>query len=196
MVDPLPPKYAGLGRRLAAYLVDSFLSLLTCVLVALVIRALLAAGMFQSPAYPNRDVWSGLGVQAKLAVSIAFCVSLGALYVPLCHASPAQATLGKRLANIYVAARDGGRLSFARAFWRWFVQILLGMFGMGLISIVTILVDPKRRAVHDFVAGSVVALSPIEGLPPLEWWRFAVGLGVQVVWLVVTFSITLGFIEF
>src|SRR4051794_19198989 len=149
MVDELiPTKCAGFQHRLAAWVIDAFVNGAALLLALIITKMFLAIGSdrHEDPA----AMWDGLGVRPKIAFVIAYFVSLGALYVPLCHSSPARATVGKSIANIYVARDDGTQLSFARAFWRWFVAVLLAPpLGIGVISVLTILADSKRRSCPD-----------------------------------------------
>lgn len=195
MTGPVLVQYAGFGRRLAAHGVDILINLLVVVLGGLTLRVLRVIEIFQQPSDPAA-AWDGLGVLPKSAIIIAFIVCMGALYVPLCHASPAQATVGKRMAKIYLTADEGGRLSFVRALWRWFLKVVSSMCWIDLVSVTTILVDPKRRALHDFMVGSVVALDTRPSRPNLEWWRIGVGIGVQVLLMVIAFLYAFDTTEF
>lgn len=184
------PLYATPGRRLAAYLIDSIIALVALLLAAAIIRTLLNVETDHQPV-DLRGVWDGLGIEGKLAIFGALFVSLGAVYVPLCQASPAQATVGKWIAKVYVADLHGGRLSFAQAAWRWFAQAGLSLLGAQLVSLVTMLVDRRRRAIHDYPSRSVVVRRSPGERPPMQWWLVAAGLGTQMAWIVMTFYCTL-----
>ncbi|MCL4841689.1 MAG: RDD family protein [Bryobacteraceae bacterium] len=187
MAQPQPPLYAGLASRLAAFLVDSIIGLLTLLFASAIVRALLNAGA-NDQSVDLRALWDLHGIEIKVAIFVALVVSLGAVYVPLCHASPAQATVGKWIAKIRVATHDGGRLSFPHAALRWFLQVVSGFFGGPFISIVTMVLDRRRRAVHDFPSRSIVVNRSPEACPPMSWWHAAAGLAIQVAWVVVTFD--------
>lgn len=184
------PLYASPGRRLAAYLIDSIIALAALLLAAAIIRTLLNVGTDHQPV-DLRGLWDILGIVGKLAIFGALFVSLGAVYVPFCQASPAQATVGKWIAKVYVADLHGGRLSFAQAAWRWFAQVGLSLLGVQLVSLVTMLVDRKRRAIHDYPSRSVVMRRSPGEHPSMRWWLVAVGLGIQVAWIVITCYCTL-----
>jgi uncharacterized RDD family membrane protein YckC len=179
-------QYASLGSRLAAYLIDSVIGFLALLLASAIVHTLLSVG-----AVDLRALWDVHGIEVKVAILVALFVSLGAAYIPLCHASPAQATVGKWIAKVRVATHYGGRLSFPHALWRWFLQVVSGLFGGPFISIVTMVLDRKRRAVHDFPSRSIVVKCSPEAYPPMNWWRAAAGLGIQVAWVVITFYCTL-----
>lgn len=185
--EALSQKYAGFERRLPAFLIDTLISFAAVCLAAMIMRTLRVAGLFV-PVESVPAAWATFGASKKLASWIAFLVSTGAIYVPLCHSSPGRATVGKWVAKIHVATPTGARLSFSRALWRWFVQTLLGVFSIGLVSIITILADSHRRALHDFAAATVVEVTPVSSeRPSLEWRRVAFGIAAQTIWLVVTF---------
>jgi len=190
MTQSKPLQYAGLGSRLAAFLIDTIIGFLTVLSASMIMRILLSVGADHQPV-DLRAMWDVLGIERKLAILVAFFVSLGAVYVPLCHASPAQATVGKWIAKVYVATRHGGRLSFAQALWRWFVQVILSLFGGQFVSIITILVDRQRRAIHDFPSRSIVLRRSPEEHRSMQWWLVAIALGIQMAWLAITLHSTI-----
>lgn len=76
------------------------------------------------------------------------------LYFAALESSLMQATLGKRLAGIVVTDAEGERISFARASVRTFAKFLSALpffFGF-IIGAYTV----RNRALHDYVAGTVV----------------------------------------
>jgi uncharacterized RDD family membrane protein YckC len=76
------------------------------------------------------------------------------LYFPLMEGSKSQATLGKGMCALAVTDTRGCRISYGHAFGRCFAKILsAALAGIGfLIAAVT----PKKRALHDFLAGTLV----------------------------------------
>ncbi|MFO0582214.1 MAG: RDD family protein [Anaeromyxobacter sp.] len=76
------------------------------------------------------------------------------LYWALLESSPAQATLGKRALGLAVETADGQRLSFGRASGRFFAKILSAL-PLQLGFVVAGFTD-RKRALHDYVAGTVV----------------------------------------
>jgi uncharacterized RDD family membrane protein YckC len=62
-----------------------------------------------------------------------------------------------------------GRATLARAYWPSLVFTLVGWAGFGVACF-----DRRRRALHDIVAGTVVARD-IEPTPPAAWRRDAAG---------------------
>jgi len=77
--------------------------------------------------------------------------------------STMSATPGKLVLGLYVSDRTGNRIRPDTAILRYLIYLvgqllMLGMF----ISAVLVLTDPRRRAIHDRVAGTLVVV----GRPP------------------------------
>jgi uncharacterized RDD family membrane protein YckC len=74
-----------------------------------------------------------------------------------------SATLGKLALGIYVSDLHGQRIRPDTAILRYLIYMLgqLTFIGM-VVSILMIFTDPKRRALHDRVAGTLVVV----GKPP------------------------------
>jgi uncharacterized RDD family membrane protein YckC len=76
---------------------------------------------------------------------------VGFFYFPLMEGSKSQGTLGKGMCALAVTDTSGRRISYTRAFGRYFARIL--DFGVGyLLAGVT----PRKRALHDYIAGTLV----------------------------------------
>jgi len=184
--NSIRPAYAGLGRRLAAYLLDLLIASASVIVpVYLIMRVLLATGTW-APA-GERAPWSSHKYLSQIAVAIAFFLATGPIYVVLCHASPWQATVGKRLLNIYVTGEDGKRISLARSLVRGVALWSFNLFGGGLLSIITVAGSEKHRALHDFAAHTLV----LNGRPAtgstLGIWRIAASVAPPVAWMLATF---------
>ncbi len=80
-----------------------------------------------------------------------------------------SATPGKVAMGIHVAAKTGRRAQPDSVILRYVVLMAGALpFGVGtIVSIVLVLTDPQRRALHDRIAGTLV----LDGRPPLEEWR-------------------------
>lgn len=135
VATPSGAVYAGFWRRFAAALVDGVVML--GVAVVLHVAGLMPFG---TPA-------------ADLAASLLSTVPSWLYYAGL-HASPWQATLGKRALGIKVTDRDGARIGFQRATARYLASVLsaLSLFAGYLAAAVTV----DRRALHDVIAGTRV----------------------------------------
>jgi uncharacterized RDD family membrane protein YckC len=77
-----------------------------------------------------------------------------ALYYPLMESSGAQGTLGKLTFGLKVTDTSHRRISFGRAFGRWLAHIPSGL--LLCLGYVMVAFTPQRRALHDYIAGTVV----------------------------------------
>ena len=188
------PAYAGLGRRIAAYLIDLLVSLSVVLLVALTMRGLRAIGAWtptEAGGGVPEEMWGALGAGAKLAILVAFVLFGGPIYLIVFDASPWQATFGKRLLNIHVTDDAGRRISLARSFGRWLAMWVFSWFAGWLVSLITIAASRQKKALHDFVANTLVLRGqPVPG-GALEPWRLVVAFVVPFLWLVGTFLTTM-----
>ena len=148
-IAPLP--YAGLQLRIVAFLLDAMVMISAFMLFV-------AAGGLQTllrSDFGNVDppdsafyVWAGF--------VLAF-IPFAALYFAGLWSWRGQ-TVGMMAVHIKVASRDRRRLSFRRALART-LAIPLSMLPLGL-GFLTIFFDRENRALHDYLAGSVVLELP------------------------------------
>jgi uncharacterized RDD family membrane protein YckC len=184
------PVFADAGRRLAAHLIDVGFSLVPFALALVIGRTMLETGIWvlkssHTGADP-RVMWAGFGPVARWAVIFEFFVGMGLVYITLFHASPWQATFGKRIMGIYVASDKGERIGVLRSFGRGFIKFILSVFGGSLISLITIAASQRRKALHDFVARTVVVRGRPLTTGPLEFWRVAAAVVIPIVWILTT----------
>jgi uncharacterized RDD family membrane protein YckC len=184
--------FASLPRRIAAYLLDVLIAFAVMVPVSITMRLFRATGVW-TPALSGdpQSIWLTLGVGPKLLIILAYIILMGPLYFILFHASPWQATFGKRLLNIYVADDSGQRISLARSCGRWLAMWLLAWFGGSLASLITIAASRNKKALHDMLAGTLVLNGRQAAGESLEPWRVLVAFGVPIVWLIATYMITM-----
>lgn len=76
------------------------------------------------------------------------------LYWALMESSPLQATVGKLAVGARVTDLEGKRISFGRATGRFFGRILSAV--ILLIGYFMALFTPKKQALHDMLAGTLV----------------------------------------
>lgn len=141
--------YAGCWRRAVAALVDVPLALVWTVpaMVLAYITALLGGMVARELTFEIQLLAVGAALVAGVAVSFTY----HALYWGQGGQTP-----GKMLMGVRVVRRDGGDIGYGRAFLRWvgyFIALL--PFGLGLIMV---LLDPRRRGLHDLLAGTCVVL--------------------------------------
>ena len=148
---PAPAEFAGIVSRAAALLVDVGVLLVTWA----VLRALPVSG--------------GLG-NAVLLVGVAASM----LYFPLAWRRYGT-TLGMRLLGLRIVRSDDGAKIDARVAILRFIVFLptlaLTVVLVGLVLAVPVVLDRRRRAVHDRVAGTVVIRLPYRGTSdPISPW--------------------------
>ena len=140
--------YAGCLRRAVAALVDAPLSLVWTVpaMILAYVTALLGGTVAREPTFEVQLLGVGAALVAGVAVSFAYRV--------LCWGQGGQ-TPGMMLMGVRVVRRDGGDIGYGRAFLRVGYFIALLPFGLGLIMV---LLHPRRRGLHDLLAGTCVVL--------------------------------------
>jgi uncharacterized RDD family membrane protein YckC len=155
--------YAGLGRRIVAFIVDLILILL---LDAVAVAFLgLFRGLqnlyFFAVRHASVDSLTTEGTSAALFGSIIAAYGIVIIIIPWLYfagfeSSRSQATPGKLLMRIVVTDLDGNKPSLARVTLRHFAKfistliIFLGFLMIGLTS--------KRQGLHDKIAGCLVLL--------------------------------------
>jgi uncharacterized RDD family membrane protein YckC len=155
--------YAGLGRRIVAFILDLILILLldaVAVAVLGLFRGLQNLYFFLVQHAPV-DSLTTEGTSAALFGSIIASYGIVIIVIPWLYyagfeSSRSQATPGKLLMRIVVTDLDGNKPSFARVTLRHFAKfistlvIFLGFLMIGLTN--------KRQGLHDKIAGCLVLL--------------------------------------
>ena len=143
-------RYGGIGRRLAAAVID--LAILGGVvgLVAL-----------QQPEGEQPGLYMGLFVLGS---------AVAMFYRMVFEGSPMQGTPGKYLVSLRAVHEDGRTMMFvgsALRSWPWWLTgavvalipaLAPAVGALCLVALAPILWDPKRRGLHDRMAGTVVIL--------------------------------------
>jgi RDD family len=128
------PGYPFLSERVQSTFIDTILIIILGFLFA-----------------PMLDRFKGVPDWVRLALF----VGLWAIYEPVC--TSIGCTLGNYLKNIRVRQNGDSskRINILRALLRYVIKI-----GLGWISFLTMHTNRERRAIHDFVAGSVMIRNP------------------------------------
>jgi len=155
--------YAGLGRRIVAFIVDLILILLLDAVAVAVLG--LFRGLqnlyFFAVQHASVNSLTTEGTSAALFGSIIASYGIVIIVIPWLYyagfeSSRSQATPGKLLMRIVVTDLDGNKPSFARVTLRHFAKfistlvIFLGFLMIGLTN--------KRQGLHDKIAGCLVLL--------------------------------------
>jgi uncharacterized RDD family membrane protein YckC len=141
--------YATFGRRLSASLIDG---------IFLLLSNLAILGIFGYIILQPGDV-SNTGNLEKFWTKVfslyGLCFFTNWLYYALMESSSRQATLGKLVLGIRVAAENGNSVpTFGQATGRYFGKFISSMFlGFGFLLM---LWRPKAQTLHDSISGCVV----------------------------------------
>jgi len=140
------PAYAGFWLRAVAYFLDTLL----ISLVFGVVASFYPAKFMKFP-----DATPSLTSLPQLT-PFAFTLVISAtwLYNTLFESSSWQATLGKRIARIYVTDMNGHRLTFMRAAIRNLGKIISNL--TFLVGYFLAAFTQKKQALHDLLAGCLV----------------------------------------
>lgn len=169
--------YASIGRRTVAYLAD-YAILFTALI------SLQAVLFTVSNGFPYKLLKTGLQVELWIFLSISLPVWL---YFAFSEQSSHQATIGKRMFRLQVAATTGDRIGFGQAILRTVIKltpwelthltlmlpvplwwdpmpslrpgiiIVYILIGMYLL---TMLLNSRRQSLHDIIAQTVVVEIP------------------------------------
>ncbi|MCH0540503.1 RDD family protein [Streptomyces sp. MUM 203J] len=155
---------AGLGRRLAARLIDGvvFGALAGAAATPFVLKGL--GHMYDKLEAAKQSgetvtVWLVDATNAvQFGIALALMLVLGVLYEALPTARWGR-TLGKKLCGIQVRDLESYEPpSFGGALRRWLVYGVLGLLAVGVLNVLWCLVDrPWRQCWHDKAAGTFVA---------------------------------------
>jgi uncharacterized RDD family membrane protein YckC len=130
-----------------------------------------------------------LALQASLGAMLAVLLAVGAAWFIGFEASPWQATPGKRLARVRVAALDGSRLPFARVVLRH----AAGALSWLLLNLGHAIAGWRadHRALHDLLAGA-----QLRARGPLPRWAraFLLAQGVLLLALLLALLAWLGWL--
>ncbi len=135
-------RYAGFWLRLVAVIVDSGILFIAM----LGIGAVFEVNVFAvTPTDIDRE---------GIAILEGVMVLIGWLYYAGMESTPPQGTVGKLFMGIYVAGRDGDRVSFGRASLRYWAKIISSI--ILLIGYLMAAFTRHKQALHDIIANCLV----------------------------------------
>ena len=142
--------------RAAAWAADALLLFAVRAAAIAVDLLLLAFGLMAASAllHLHVPVVDESGRYAPPVVQVFLMLCAAWLYFALQECSRRGGTVGKRLFRIKVARLDGARVSFLRATLRFLAKLFLSW--VLFIGYLLALITPRRRALHDLIAGTVV----------------------------------------
>ena len=155
--------YAGLGRRIIAFIIDFILILVFDLVVTSVLGLLRGVQNLYFYAYQHAPIESLTPEGTRVALVTSIIASYGILFVVIpwlyyasFESSRSQATPGKVLIHAQVTDLEGRRVSYARATIRFFAKFIsLVILFIGFIMIGF---TKKKQGLHDKIAGCLVLL--------------------------------------
>ncbi len=132
---------AGLGERVAAYLID-FTAFLVIYFLAIIVFATIG---FQE----NFDNIFFLALVIVYGICYVF-------YDFLCEVAFNGRSLGKKLMKIKVTSLDGGQPSIGQYFIRWIFRIVDFTLTANLLGFISVAVSEKKQRIGDLVAGTTL----------------------------------------
>jgi uncharacterized RDD family membrane protein YckC len=144
--------YAGFWRRVVAYLIDGVL--ISTVQLAVAFGVLLIAPSDLSQASIPGDLFVNTPYMRALLNVAPVCWALTWAYFAIFESSPAQATVGKMVLNLYVSDLQGDPISFGRASLRYWFKALSNL--TLLMGWLMVAFTPRKQALHDMLAGTLV----------------------------------------
>ena len=141
--------YAGFWKRVAASIIDGFVTaaLSYAVLIPMVMLSGAGWGMFAGEP-------AGAGGALVMVAYYLISILIPLLYMSFMHSSANMATLGKMAIGIKVTRLDGERISFWRAFGRYFGYILSTM--ILFIGVIMVAFTERKQALHDMICDTLV----------------------------------------
>lgn len=140
--------YAGFWKRVAAVILDSFVTAFLTWMLMIPVFLLLGAG-----AGDFAQIGTGSNVLFTLLYYL-FALGIPLFYMSWMHSSSSQATLGKMAVGIKVTRLDGARISFLRAFGRYFGYMLSSL--LLFIGLIMAAFTERKQALHDLMCDTLV----------------------------------------
>ncbi len=174
--------YAELGARVGAFFIDAFICVCLFVVGALSVRLFVIASAVPSGSPVNPAVvWQRMGAGKLVFLFGLVPLCSGFFYHVLLETSGWQATVGKRVLNVYVADRQGNRIGPGRSCLRTYVKwIFLPIVYGSIASLITAACTRRRKALHDLAAGTEVLAGRPQQPAALEMWRVVAAIALPM----------------
>ncbi|MCX6682661.1 MAG: RDD family protein [Methanoregula sp.] len=155
--------YAGLGRRVFAFIIDAIMLLIFIVITAAFFSLIQGVKYFYYLTVQRAPIAVLTEAGTPEAALGPIIASLGVLFIIIpwlyfagFECSRGLATPGKTLMHIVVTDKEGNRISFARATLRHFAKFISTL--IIFIGFIMIGLTKKRQGLHDRIAGCLVLL--------------------------------------
>lgn len=156
----LTKHYAGFFIRSLAISVDSFILGIAGIIVLVVMSG---AGLLNiqelmqySEAFataPSLETMNKFFSAPGMDMFVTISFFMQTVYFVIMHAL-FGATIGKKLFRIHVETRTGDKITWLGAIIRYLASLMSMM--LYCLGYLTVLIDPKRRGLHDFIASTCV----------------------------------------
>jgi uncharacterized RDD family membrane protein YckC len=168
--------HAGFWKRVAASFIDSFVTTALSYIVQIPLMLLFGVGIagMGNSADP---FGTGMGV-AMIVMIYAVSIGIPLLYFSWMHSSSNQASLGKMAVGIKVVRGNGERISFWRAFGRYWAMIPSAI--ILCIGFIMAGFTERKQALHDMICDTLVVDKHAYTDHP-EWQREELGTVTIVV---------------
>jgi uncharacterized RDD family membrane protein YckC len=140
--------YAGFWKRVAASIIDSFVTTFVMWILMIPLFLLIGGGI---------EAMARVNDGSKVLLTLLYygiSLAIPLVYMAWMHSSSNQATLGKMAVGIKVVRTDGERISFLRAFGRYFAYILSSL--LLFIGLIMAGFTERKQALHDFICDTLV----------------------------------------
>lgn len=145
--------YAGFWKRVAAVVIDGMVTSMISWVVQ--IPLLILVGIGGSAAFGAADPDTMSPVQIVVFIlSYGVGIAIPLFYYAWMHSSASQATLGKMAVGIKVTRLSGERITFWRAFGRYFAYILSSL--TLCIGLIMAAFTARKQALHDIICDTLV----------------------------------------
>jgi len=147
-------EYAPVWKRIVAMILDGIIVSIIFggISFALGLGAAMT-GLAGGGADPTAAMAAMEGMGGKTAWLMLLMTVLFYLYGIVLPATPLRGTLGKHFMGIGIVDTSFNRIRIGRSLWRWIIRALTIVF---IIPALIAFFNKRRRAVHDFAAGTVI----------------------------------------
>lgn len=150
--------YAGLWKRLAASILDSFVTTAAVYAILIPMMLLMGVGLSGLAGTGSNPLAGGMSVAMTLMIYPIY-IFIPALYFGWMQSSSRQASLGKMAVGIKVVRTDGSRSFFWRSFLRYVAYVVFTIVTCGLgvlISGLMTALTQRKQALHDMICDTLV----------------------------------------
>jgi uncharacterized RDD family membrane protein YckC len=152
--------YGDFWLRAIAYLLDSLIMGVAVIALFIPLAAITGAAahlhtLEDAPRHGQLDPAIAAALLSVFFTFIGAALLITWLYHAYFESSSWQATVGKRVMNLYVTDLNGQPISFMNATGRHFAKIITGLIPL-LLGYIMAAFTERRQALHDMIAGTLV----------------------------------------